>query len=303
MQQHIEEVKKLPSAGWSAFPRSLFAALVVDKDPQLAEELIKGNRDQHESNRAHARVAFSCCRTNPELATKLLSLCEHSENAINVWDKPTRVCYRMAIEQTEAARKLAVSIDELNQRAWALGLMAIRLNKSDPATAKILLTEAIETLADPAARDQQWFPVGGTLGGLLPIAQDVDPAKVQPMMWQAIFETLPRTRWVRGASNKIKIQSVAGAIARYDVELGRALVGKTEIELGSIFSESAARQALLAPSGMVDYTEKLCSSELTRQNQMLEKLTDLVTQSEGEFWKSISQPESLNWPTRKFEDF
>ena len=50
VQQHIEEVKKLPSAGWSAYPRSLFAALVVDKDPQLAEELIKGNRDQNESN-------------------------------------------------------------------------------------------------------------------------------------------------------------------------------------------------------------------------------------------------------------
>lgn len=303
VQQHIEEVKKLPSAGWSAFPRSLFAALVVEEDPELAEELIKGNRDQNESNRAHARVAFSCCRTNPELATKLLSLCEHAENTISVWDEPIKVCHRMAVQQPEAARKLAGSIDELNQRSWALGLMAMKLSDSNPTLAKELLAEAIELLSEPEAHDQQWFPVGGTLAGLLPIAQKVDPTKVQPLMWQAVFEILPRTRWVQGTSNKIKIQSVAGAIARYDVELGRALVGKSQFELGNIFAESAVRQALLDPSRIVTHTEKVCSLDAVQRNHMMDKLADFVTQNENAFWNSISKPESLNWPTRKFEDF
>ena len=303
VQQHIEEVKKLPSGGWSALPRSLFAALVVEKDPKLAEELIKGNRDQGESNRAHARVAFQCCRTNPDLAVELLSRCEQPDRLISAWSEPTKVCHRMAIEQTEAARKLVGSFDERNQQAWALGLMAMRLNKSNSALAKTLLAQAIESLSDPAAWNQQWHPLGATLAGLLPIAQQVEPAKVQPLMWQAIFETLPRTRWIRGTSNKIKIQSVAGAIARYDVELGRALVGKSEIDLGNMFAESTVRQALLNPSGLSQHVEKVCALESRQRHRTLSKLTELVTQNESEFWNAISKPENLRWPTERFEEF
>ncbi len=303
VQQHLEEAKKLPSGGWSAYPRSLFAALIVEQDPELALELIKVIGKQNESTRAQARVAFSCCRTNPDLAIKLLSLYVPDENTITVWRHSIKITHRMAVEQTDAARKLADSIDEPNQRAWALGLMAMRLNKSDTATAKELLAEAIDALSAPAARNQQWFPVGGTLAGLLPIAQEVDPAKVRPMIWQAVFETLPRTRWVEGTSNKVKIQSVAGAIARFDRDLATALVGQTEVELGNMFAESAARQALLDPSGLVEYTDRLCSQDTIRQNRMLTKLTDLVTQSENDFWDSISKPGMLNWPSEKFEEF
>ena len=302
VQQHIEDVKQLPVDGWTAFVRSNYAALVVENDPELAQELIEGPLDGQESYRAHSRVAFSCCRTNPELAMKLLSLVELPEETIvSAVENPIKMCHRMAVEQTEAARKLAATIDELNARAWALGLMAMELNEPNPQLAKQLFAEATELLSQPEARDRLLYPVSETLAGLLPIAQEVDPTKVRPIIWQAVLETLVSNSG-NDINRKVRIQSVAGAIARYDLELGRALIGDSEIVLGYFTSELETHQALLKPSGLLELTAKICALDPVENNYTFDRLTDLVTQSESEFWKSVSRPSSLAWPIQKFEE-
>ena len=301
--QHIEEAKKLPSGGWSAYPRSLYAALVAESDPKLAEEMITGIGDSSKATRAQSRVAFACCRTNPELAIKLLAMYEADENTITVWRNSIKVAVRMAVEQPKAAQKLAASIEEANQRAWALGLMADRVNDSNPQLAKQLLQQAIDALSDPASEKQDWFPAGQTLAGLLPIAQRIEPSKVRPMIWQAIYKTLPKSRWVSGTSNKVKLQSVAAAIARYDLELGRTLFGKKLLEPGNMFAESAARQALLAPTELPAYAENVLEFDDVRQNRIIENLIVVLSANEQQFWQSTSRPMMLNWPTPGFEEF
>ena len=63
--------KKLPAGGWSGFPRSLFAGLIAEKNPNEAAKLIEG-MDKNEINRAYGRVAFYCCRQHPQKAIELV---------------------------------------------------------------------------------------------------------------------------------------------------------------------------------------------------------------------------------------
>ena len=81
IDQHLEEAKKLPSDGWAAYPKSLFAALVVAENPELGKEMIDGV-DGNEKTRATGRLAFHCCRTRPKLAVELLDTIEAPENSV-----------------------------------------------------------------------------------------------------------------------------------------------------------------------------------------------------------------------------
>ncbi len=302
--QHIEEAKKLPTGGWSAYPRSLFAALIAEADPTLAEELITGISDTNEATRARSRVAFACCRKHPDLAKKLLARYEPDKNTITVWKETIKIAHRMVVEQTQSARQLADSIDEPNQKAWALGMMANRLHDSNPQLAKDLLNQTIDLLSDPEATKQDRYAPGQTLAGLLPVAQRIDPAKVRPMIWQAVHVTLPKSRWVSGTSNRVKLQSVAGAIARYDLKLGQTLIGNQTLKPVNIFAKSAFRQALLGPEKLLDYTNELLEhGDHPRQSRLVQEVANLVTVGEASFWNSVSKPMMLDWPTRRFETF
>ena len=219
--QHIEDIKKLPAGGWSGFPRSLFAALIVERDPELAKELVKG-MDKNESDRALGRLAFHCCRTHPQMAVEFLNQQKPSKNQIVRAKNHIQVCHRMAIEQTDAAFELAASIKEPNQQAWAYGLMAQRLHESDPDRANQALDLAVTCLANNTTQDQSRFSSASTSAGLLPIAEQVASEKMNSLIWKSVYLSLPRSRWNTGGGSKtLKMQTAAAAIARYDVVIAR----------------------------------------------------------------------------------
>ena len=302
IDQHIEEVKKLPAGGWSGFPRSLFAALVVEKDPELAAELVKG-MDKMEYDRALGRLAFHCCRTNPKKAVEFLKQKKPANNTIVQARHHVQICERMAVEQTDAAFELAASIEEPNQQGWAFGLIADRLNATDPARAKQALDKAAQALKDCTAEDDSWFSSASTTAGLLPIAENVAPEKINSLIWQSVYLSLPRSRWNTGGGSKaLKIQSAAAAIARYDMAIAKALVGDKAIEIGSDVSRSATNQVALDATGLPDFLKRLDQVRHSGAFQPRQVAAGLLTSNQEQFWKTVSKPTFLNWPTRNFEE-
>ncbi len=300
IDQHLEEVEKLPSGGWSGLPRSMFAALIVEQDPELAIELTEG-MDDRESNRARGRLAFHCCRTNPELALQLLGQQSDDPDATVGANVQIKVCHRMAIEQTESALKLAASIEEPNQRAWAFGVIAMRLNDANPEAAQRALVTAIDSL-NTSDQSESRLSSASTTAGLLPIAEKVAPEKMSSLIWQSVYLAIPRSRWNTGGGSKAsKIQSAAAAISRYDGAIAAALVGDKEIEIGTDVDRSAANQVALDVAGLPEFLKRL---EATRHSGAFDPrgiAIGLLMNSESGFWDTVSKPVFLDWPSDQYE--
>ena len=298
VDQHLEDVQKLPSDGWSSLPRSVFAAVIIEEKPDVALKMIEGVKNPNEKWRAEARLAFHCCRTNPELAVELLRRYEapegHGPNTHHV----VKILERMAVEQTAAAETLADSIETPNDRAWALGLMALRVNEKNPTKAKLLLEKAIKTLADPNANQNHLHTSGSTMAGLLHIAQQVAPEKVKSMIWEAAFRAIPQDH---NATANQKLQHAAGAIARFDRDLALALFDVEKLELGDSSENTAFHQAVLKVEDLPAYAARVTAAK-TRIFRHQQKLVDVLLADEETFWQSVSKPIQMDWPTLRFEE-
>lgn len=303
VDRHIEEVKKLPANGLPGFARSLFAALIAEKDFPLALSLIEGGKDENEQPRAEARVAFYACRTHPQQAIELLERSTRNPELIQYSANHIKIAHRMAVEQTEAAIKLVESIDEPNQQAWAYGMMAMRLKASNPQLAKDLLNRAIDGLeqAKPSSkRSHQWHSRSMTLAGLLPVAQDVCPEKVESMIWQSVFHGIPKSRWIDGPSKYMKLQIAAGGIARYNAELAKALIKGRKFQIDRSNKFFAAHQFMIDPDSVGELIQRSMDAE-PRHNAK-DHFASVLNCDEASFWKMVSKPPWLDWPTERFEE-
>ena len=303
VDRHLEEAKKLPADGLPGFARSLFAALVAEKNIPLALSLIEGGKDENEQPRAEARVAFYACRTHPQQAIELLDRSSRNPNLITYFDNHIKLSHRMAVEQTEAAIKLVELIDEPNQQAWGYGMMAMRLKASNPELAKDLLNRAIVGLDQakpPTTWSRNWHSPSMTLAGLLPVAQDVCPEQVRSMIWQSVFHGIPKSRWVDGLSNQMKLQIAAGGIARYDVALAKALMTEKKIKIDRSYGSFAAHQFLIDPNGIGALIER--GLESNERHHVKKQLASVLNCDEATFWKMVSKPMMLEWPTERFEE-
>ena len=298
VDQHLEDVQKLPSDGWSSLPRSVFAAVIIEEKPDVALKMIEGVKNPNENWRAEARLAFHCCRTNPELAVELLRRYEAPEGHGPNTSAVIKILERMAVEQTAAAETLADSIETPNHRAWALGLMALRVNEKNPTKAKLLLEKAIKTLADPNANQNHLHTSGSTMAGLLHIAQQVAPEKVKSMIWEAAFRAIPQDH---NATANQKLQHAAGAIARFDRDLALALFDVEKLELGDSSENTAFHQAVLKVEDLPAYAARVTAAK-TRIFRHQQKLVDVLLADEETFWQSVSKPIQMDWPTLRFEE-
>ena len=306
ISQNLEEIEKLPSGGESGLPRSMFAALIAVRDPDAALELIEG-MDKRELNRALGRIAFHCCRNHPEKAIELAEKIKPGEREIIGFESHVKICHRMAVEHPDAAFKLAAMIEDPNQEAWALGMMALRLHQSKSDRAREALSAAIEVLSESNVRNK---PVNtslapsNTLAGLLPIAKKVAPEKMNSMIWQAVHLAIPRSRWNLGNVSKLSIiQTTASQISRYDRSIATAFAGDQEIRIGMDEARTATNQVALDIDSLAEFLIRMEQAEQFRLHLHWSTSALLLTDSESDFWDAISKPGFLEWPSDSFEDF
>ena len=299
VEANAEDVQQLPAAGFSGYIRSLFAALIVNDDFELARSLIEGV-ENHELNRAIARLAFHCCESHPQRAIELLESMEPIENQINVHAQAIKVVGRMAGVHTDVALELAASIEEPNQRAWAYGMIARELIPSDLPTAQRALKLARQTLNEPSQQQKlSYFTASTTMAGLIPVAEQIAPGEVEELVWNVVWLAIPRSRWSGGtSSNQLRIQNSAAALARYDMAIARALLQQRD-PAGQVEQvRSWINQLVFDPTAIEDLIARP-----SRTNRPQTRTIKLLKSESSEFWDIASLPEFMNWPTKRFEDF
>lgn len=308
ISQHIEEVTKLPSGGWSAYPRSLFAALIVNKQPELAQELLEGIDRENEASRAAGRLAFHCCQSNPELAIELLKRIKIPPNSLVTHTRHVRVADQMAILHPVEAEELARSIPEPNQRAWALGLIAMRLSKDSPGDAKRLLQVAMESLEHIPATDDAsgFFKKAHTMALMLRIAEQVAPEELESMIWQSAWHAIPKSRWSQQPGGLTKLrQQTATSIARFDHKIGRALAGDalnfTTPEAGILSSLIFSPLELFSSLAEASKSNPRLSNPRLSNSRTLDIPAACLQGGSRAFWNRAATSKFLPWPSRKYE--
>lgn len=301
VEQHIDEVKKLPAGGWSGFPRSLFAAVVVEDQPDLAKQLIEGI-DGNEENRALGRLAFHCCRSNPKLATELLGAMK--ETRVIGAPYHVKVAYRMATAHPQEAIELAQSIEKRKSRAWALGMVSHALTATDLQAARSALKLAL-TAAEESAQGKLRTHTSPAeiVAGLLPVAAEVAPESMHSMLWQSVFLLAPRTRWTEAAGVSFDIDCTAASLARYEPSIARELYqtqGEITDAFGQLPEEAGITLSVLDAPRLTQWLN--AQDTIGRNYRSYVAVANLLKSGDDDYWDLVSQPYVMQWPSERFED-
>jgi hypothetical protein len=134
----------LSTSAFAGHARGCFATDLALIDLPAALALMRDLKDRNEFPRHHGNTAHRIAGTHPAEAVKVLDLIPPPrQNEFNQRDHyAIRVCYRMGQVDLPAALKLASSIGDLPSRAYALGVIAQGVAKTDPKQAAELMRRA-----------------------------------------------------------------------------------------------------------------------------------------------------------------
>ncbi len=150
------------------------------------------------------------------------------------------LCYNLASGDAARAERMATAIHNPFVRAYALGMVAKALARSDKARARRLLLCAYDVLTD-FYRSPDRNCLYGFLGfrlpavatALLPVVEEIDPTLVQECLWKAVSFRLPRTTtdFLLVRQPEWNDASTAAFVARYDRQLALALLPEQDTKI------------------------------------------------------------------------
>jgi hypothetical protein len=303
----LADAEKLPSAELAGYAKSLVAAEVATFDFDRALGMIFRETIDHETERAYARVAFAIAPTDPERALRIApNLKAKDPNVVCPYHNAVRVCGRMAENDWESATRLAATIDEPFEKAWALTLVADALASRDREAAGKLLEQAVDLVVEPTTEPKNdLFFAEDFLGGMLPIAEQIDPTSVRRLIWQMVLNLSKQSKWSVGHHRHTKALRSAVAIGRYDPSISKLLLqfGETRIPAPSI-NDFFMALILVSPDrfhGEHDNFLDAMANELQREVGL--RITFLALTSDDErFWDNFSKPMYLMYRSDEFEN-
>jgi hypothetical protein len=274
----------LSTSAFAGYARGCFATDLALIDLPAALALMKDLKDRNEFQRHHGNTAHRLAGTNPKEAIRVLDLIPPpGANEFNQRDHyAIRACYRMAKADLKSALQLASSIGDLSSRAYALGVIAQGLAKTDPKQASALLRRAFALLEEVAARPdppQLTSPLlpASVAAALTLAAEQIDPTMVRECLWRSVALQRPQTEnpqqiWLYATGNNA-LAMVAG---RYDAKLAESLLPVGKAVLGS--RESQLASFLANPKRAVEATEKASGAKNDRE--LLQIINYLATEQD-----------------------
>lgn len=222
----------LSTSAFAGYARGSFATDLALIDLPAALALMKGLKDRGEFARHHGNTAHRIAATRPAEAVKVLDMIPPpGQNEFSQRDQyAIRVCYRMARADLRGALELASSIIDVPSRAYALGVIARAVAKTEPKQAADLVRRAFVLLEEDAARPDPPQLTGpqtqaAVAAALVLMVEHIDVALVRECLWRSVLLLRPRTedpkqvwRYVTGNS------ALAMAAARYHGKLAEFLL-------------------------------------------------------------------------------
>src|SRR5262249_39362520 len=209
--------------------RGAFAEELALIDLPAALDLLKDLKDAYEYDRHHGNIAHKLAGKNPAEAERVLNMLRHPNQPTLRDQWAQRVCYRMAPVDLERAKRIADRIGDPYHKAYALGVMAQALARSQPAVAAELLHKAFALLQAHVEAGKDHFNgfwgAASVAGCLLPVAEQIDPQLVPEFFWRALsFRWPPPREDDPAATGEMGDAALAMMLARYDRAAARSLV-------------------------------------------------------------------------------
>ncbi len=274
----------LSTSEFAGYARGSFATDLALLDLPAALALMKGLTDRREFARHHGNTAHRIAAMHPAEAVKILDMLPPpGTNEFNQRDQyAIRVCYRMARVDLPGAIQLANSIRDVPSRAYALGVIAQAVAKTEPRQATDLVRRAFVLLEEDAARrdpPQLTGPLtrGEVAAALVLMVEHVDRALVRECLWRSVLLRRPHTEdphqaWRYYTGNS----ALAMAAARYHGKLAELLVptGQPQwMSRGGLLAEFLAN-----PQRAVATAEK---AGKTKDRSEVLLITYLATEEDG----------------------
>jgi RNA polymerase sigma factor (sigma-70 family) len=299
--------KELPTQAWAGYARGAFAEELALIDLPAALALIKDLKDPYEYDRHHGNIAHKLAGKNPAEAERVLKMLRHPNQPTLRDQWAQRVCYRMAPVDLERAKRIADRIGDPYHKAYAHGVMAQALAKSQPAVAKELLQKAFALLQAvvEAGKDQfNGFWGSPSVGGcLLPVAEQIDPQLVPQFFWRALsFRSPPPAEDDRAWQGEMGDAALAMVLARYDRAMARPLVEAAARRMEKLTGRMEAfftAALLIDPAWAVKLVEDM--PEGREKDWARLTVTGMLTRSGEEFWRKVHShlalwaPDAEDW--------
>lgn len=305
--------ENFPSEARSAYARGAVAEQLCRIDLPAALELIRGIRDAYQFDRHHANVAENIAATQPAEAERVLGMLRDPRQRD---DAAARVCYRMTAADPARARRIAQGITAPHRRAYALGMIASALAKTNKSEAAELLEEAYTIVAELV--DSGYDPGRDVLYpqavavALLPTVEAVDPDLLPEYFWRAVslrgnvtFGRESRVLGGYGAGGRMRYSDpvLAAFAARYDRGVARLLLeGPGDETLAAGVDNDPdfyfAPLAILDPEGAVRLADSLAeatASQRRRKREAWQDVLGILTRPGGERWQWIRQRQTYLW--------
>jgi beta-lactamase regulating signal transducer with metallopeptidase domain/protocatechuate 3,4-dioxygenase beta subunit len=225
---------QFPDAVGEGYAKYIFSLVAYERavlDGIDSTALLEPIADEFERNRYLGNVAHALAATNPAAAEAILQRTPGRQERI------VRVCHAMAAVDLPRARRIAESIADPVERAYAIGLIAAGITEKDRDQAAELVAEAYGLLAETVEAGTRtsnsiYGPVD-TAAAMLPFVEAIDPTLVREYFWRtlslrknATFGSTSMALGPYGDGDSMRLSDpvLAACLARYDLDVARRVL-------------------------------------------------------------------------------
>ena len=298
---NIAMAEELPADGWPAYSRSLFAVSIINDDPDRAVEMVAKAAqsqvpDKLEVQRAWARLAFACCHQHPKLAKQLLAKMREVDPENEQFGYTTRVIQWMAVTQPESAMEVAQDVEDPVSQAWLKGLIASRCHDAHPEMSRDILLRNARELFEyaeglQATKARGRFHPAPIAVGLLPVCERVAPDQLESLIWQALWMSIPRSRFsVYPTSNSEALQHAAAGLRRYDHAMSDKLFEDRELILSRERDCDVGSCLALKPEHLSTFLDRVDRDRPGDLSLVIDTALRMLAGNELEFWEQVQHP-------------
>jgi hypothetical protein len=199
----------------------------------------------------------------------------------------------MAPVDLERAKRIADRMGDPYHKAYAHGVMAQSLARSQPAVATELLHKAFALLQAHVEAGGDHFNgycgAASVAGCLLPVAEQIDPQLVPEFFWRALsFRSPPPAEDGSGSMSEMADAALAMVLARYDRAAARPLVEAVAKRADKLMARPEAyftAAILIDPRWAVQLLGDLPERRETDYARLT--VTRMLTCEGEEFWRKV----------------